>query len=164
MTCHDPWPSLAGPVVDTLAPHDVRKQPHVSLPLATNIGKGRGNLPRHCWNLYNLSHPEKSMILLAPLAKESGGYGWCKTDSGKSAAVFRDTQDPHYQILLNGVRQAKARREAHRPFDMPDFRPNERYVRWMKRFGILPDQFDAASDPIDVYRTDEAYWRSNWHD
>ncbi len=23
------------------------------------------NLPRHCWNLYNLSHPEKSMILLA---------------------------------------------------------------------------------------------------
>ena len=46
---------------------------------------------------------------------------------------------------------------------MPDFRPNEHYVRWMKRFGILPDQFDAASDPIDVYQTDEAYWRSAWH-
>ena len=97
MTCHDPWPSLAGPVVDPLAPHDVRKEPHVPLPLGQNIGKGRGNLPRHCWNLYNLSHPEKSMILLAPLAKESGGYGWCKTEADESAAVFRDNQDPDYR-------------------------------------------------------------------
>ena len=51
-------------------------------------------MPKYCWNLYNLSHPEKSMILLAPLAKEAGGYEWCKAEDGQPAAVFRDTQIP----------------------------------------------------------------------
>ena len=46
---------------------------------------------------------------------------------------------------------------------MPGFRPNEHYVRWMKRFGILPENFDPAKDPIDPYETDQAYWRSLWH-
>ncbi len=32
----------------------------------------------------------------------------------------------------------------------------------MKRFGILPASFDAAKDLIDVFQTDEAYWRSFW--
>ncbi len=48
------------------------------------------NSPKHCWNLYNLSHPEKSMILLAPLAKDAGGYGWCTDEYGHSNLVFRD--------------------------------------------------------------------------
>ena len=161
MTCHNPWPNLAGPVVDPLAPHDVRKEPDVALPLGRNIGKGRGNLPRHCWNLYNLSHPEKSMVLLAPLAKESGGYGWCSAKG--SEPIFRDARDPDYLRILDAVRRAKDRRETHRPSDMPDFRPNEHYVRWMRRFGILPSDFDLAGDFVDVYRTDEAYWRSLWH-
>ena len=33
----------------------------------------------------------------------------------------------------------------------------------MKRYGILPPAFDPARDPIDVYQTDQAYWRSLWH-
>jgi len=33
----------------------------------------------------------------------------------------------------------------------------------MKRYGILPETFDADKDPIDVYKTDQAYWRSLWH-
>ena len=33
----------------------------------------------------------------------------------------------------------------------------------MKRFGILPESFDLARDPIDLYETDEAYWRSLWY-
>jgi hypothetical protein len=32
----------------------------------------------------------------------------------------------------------------------------------MKRFGILPASFDPLRDPIDVYETDRAYWRSQW--
>jgi len=48
-------------------------------------------------------------------------------------------------------------------FHVPDFRPNKHYVREMKRFGILPAEFDPAADPIDVYATDRAYWRSFWY-
>lgn len=44
---------------------------------AANIGrrvrKSRMNSPKCFWNLYNLSHPEKSMSLLAPLSREAGG-------------------------------------------------------------------------------------------
>ena len=126
------------------------------------------NVPRRCLNLYNLSHPEKSMILMAPLAEETGGYGWCKTKStdgkpGQPARVFSDTQDPDYQTILRAVEAAKARLEKIKRFDMPGFRPNEHYVREMKRYGILPADFDLANDPINVYEVDQAYWRSLWH-
>ena len=128
-----------------------------------NAWRGRVNLPKHCWNLYNLSHPEKSMILLAPLAEEAGGYGWCRAKDGQSVAVFRNDQDPDYQAVLQAVRAAKTRQQKAGRFDMPGFCPNEHYVRWMKRFGILPESLDMAKDPIDVYETDKAYWRSLWH-
>lgn len=48
-------------------------------------------------------------------------------------------------------------------YHLPGFRPNEHYVREMKRFGILPAEFDSTRDPIDVYATDQAYWQSFWH-
>jgi len=128
-----------------------------------NAWRGRVNLPKHCWNLYNLSHPEKSMILLAPLAEEAGGYGWCRPQDGQPVAVFCNDQDPDYQALLQAIRAAKARQEKVGRFDMPGFRPNEHYVRWMKRFGVLPDDFNLVGDPIDVYELDQAYWRSLWY-
>ena len=102
------------------------------------------------------------MMLLAPLAEEAGGYGWCKDKYGQSV-VFRDTNDPDYQTILNAVRAAKTRQERAGRYDMPGNRPNEHYVRWMKRFGILPENFDLAKDPIDPYETDQAYWRSLWY-
>ena len=121
------------------------------------------NLPRYCWNLYNLSHPEKSMILLGPLAQEAGGYGWCQAKDGQPATVFRDAKDPDYQTILQAVRVAKTRQEKAGRYGMPDFRPQDHYVHWMKRFGILPESFDAAKDLVDPYETDKAYWRSLWY-
>lgn len=121
------------------------------------------NLPLYCWNLYNLSHPEKSMILLASLSTEAGGYGWCKDKIGQSAAVFRDTKDPDYQTILQAVRAAKTRLEKFGRPDMPGFRAGDYYVRWMKRFGVLPESFDPNKDSLNPYETDEAYWRSLWH-
>ncbi|MCX6915555.1 MAG: hypothetical protein NT167_21335 [Verrucomicrobia bacterium] len=118
--------------------------------------KGRVNLPKHC-------HPGKSMILMASLAKEAGGYEWCKAKDGQPAGVFRDTEDPDYQAILGAVRAAKARQENIGRFDMPGFRPNEHYVRWMKNFGILPESFDPVKDAINPYETDKAYWRSLWY-
>ena len=44
----------------------------------------------------------------------------------------------------------------------PD-RPSSQYIREMKRYGILPADLDPAVTPIDVYATDEAYFRSFWH-
>ena len=47
-------------------------------------------------------------------------------------------------------------------FDMPGFRPNDYYIYQMQRYGILPKDL-GASDPIDVYAADRAYWRSFWY-
>ena len=44
---------------------------------------------------------------------------------------------------------------------MPDFRPSAPYVREMKRYGILPMSLEEGAI-IDVYATDQAYWRSLW--
>jgi len=41
--------------------------------------------------------------------------------------------------------------------------PSPHYIREMKRYGILAPDFDGNTDPIDVYATDEAYWRSFWY-
>lgn len=90
------------------------------------------------------------MVLLAPLAAEAGGYGWCKARDGEGCAVFRDGNDPDYQKILQASRAAQLRQQAFGRPGQPHFRPSDYYIRWMKRFGVLPD----------VYATDAAYWRS----
>ncbi|MBN2295994.1 MAG: hypothetical protein JXM70_26415, partial [Pirellulales bacterium] len=130
--------------------------------MGRRVKKGRMNSPKHCWNLYNLSHPEKSMILLAPLPKEAGGYGWCKDNYGQPG-VFRDRNDGAYLAILDAIKEAKARQEKLGRYDMPGWRPNEHYVRWMKRFGVLPDDYDQSKQPINPFELDKAYWRSLWH-
>ena len=45
-------------------------------------------------------------------------------------------------------------------FDMPGFKPRPEWVGEMKRCGILAPEFDPARDPIDVYATEQAYWKS----
>lgn len=133
--------------------------------IGRRVRKPRMNSPKHCWNLYNLSHPEKSMILLAPLEKDAGGYGWCTDEYGNRNLVFRDKSDPDYQFILKAIYAAKERQERDktcRP-DLPGFRPNPHYVRWMKHWGILPETFDLDKDPVDVYAIDRAYWESLWH-
>jgi hypothetical protein len=106
---------------------------------------------------FNLSRPEKSYALLAPLAKESGGLGLC------GEAVFKNTDDPLYQATLAALRDAHNRLTAGKRFDMPGFRPNEHYIREMQRFGFLPKDL-KSTDPIDCYAVDRAYWNSfDWH-
>jgi hypothetical protein len=46
---------------------------------------------------------------------------------------------------------------------MPDFRPNQQYVREMKRFGVLPADFKVTADPIDPFETDQRYWKLFWY-
>jgi len=115
---------------------------------------------------FNLTRPEKSLMLLAPLSREGGGYGTCGRegrDGEPAVAVFADTSDRDYERILALCREGKEYLQRDKRFDMPGFRPDAGYVREMKRYGMLPaDLEDDAA--IDVYAADEAYWRSHWLD
>ena len=130
--------------------------------------------------LYNLGSPEKSLILLAALSKKAGGYADGEPVSGPDGStpvkedrrrppqpiahpvVFTDTRDPDYRKILVHIESAGEKLDEIKRFDMPGFRPNEHYVREMQRYGILAADLPADA-AIDVYATDEAYWRSLWH-
>jgi hypothetical protein len=111
--------------------------------------------------VFNLSRPEKSMILLAPLARAAGGYQLCRKPDDP-APVFPNTSDPAYQTLLAMVGAGKQHLETITRFDMPDFKPRPAYVREMKRYGILPANLPADAR-VDPYLTDKRYWQSLWH-
>ena len=126
-------------------------------PWDIKYGDPRLRFSRHI--LYNLSRPELSLQLLAPLARESGGLGICQDEKG--AAVFKDTSDGDYRTLLAAVEDSKRYLEAIGRFDMPGFQPRKAYLREMRRYGILPDDF-PDDGPLDPYETDRAYWKSLW--
>ncbi|MCF7973594.1 MAG: hypothetical protein K9N55_07245 [Phycisphaerae bacterium] len=105
--------------------------------------------------LYNLSRPDKSLELLAPLAKEAGGYGIC-------GPVFESAKDADFQTLLTAITDFKVYLETIGRFNMPGFRPTPEYIREMQRFGILTADY-RPGDPMDVYDTDRRYWESMWH-
>ncbi|MBE0534499.1 MAG: PD40 domain-containing protein [Phycisphaerae bacterium] len=115
--------------------------------------------------MFNLTRPEKSLVLLAPLAKEAGGYGMCQVAAadGTARPVFETTADPGYQALLAMCSDGKDYLRKIRRFDMPGFVPPGPYVREMKRYGVLPAGLVPDAE-LDVYATDQAYWRSLWHE
>jgi len=119
--------------------------------------------------VYNLSRPEKSLVLLKPLSQSAGGYAmkrWVTRGDKKveeMVAVFNDTNDPDYQSLLKKIAGDKAHLENIRRFDMEGFKPNEHYIREMKVYGLLPASFDPAKETLDPYQMDELYWRSHWY-
>ena len=117
----------------------------------------RLRMTRHL--VFNLTQPEKSLMLLAPLAKEAGGYGLCQVEK---VVVFANTRDPDYQKILAMCQEGKRFLEEIKRFDMPDFVPPAGYVREMKNYGILPADLPDGT-VIDVYVTDRKYWQSLWH-
>ena len=122
--------------------------------------------PRLRWSrhiVFNLSRPEQSLLVRAPLAKEAGGLAICRDARGEFAAVFADRQDRDYQQLLQMVEAGRRNLEEIKRFHMPDFQPRWEYLREMRRFGILPpDSPDEA--PADPYQLDRRYWESFWLD
>jgi cytochrome c553 len=118
------------------------------------------NLSRHI--VFNLSQPEKSLLLLAPLKKSSGGFELCRDEQGKPAAVFANAEDPDYQKLLTMIASGNKRLEVIKRFDMPGFKPIAPYLREMKRFGILPAEY-LDDEPVNPYELDRRYWQSLWY-
>jgi hypothetical protein len=111
--------------------------------------------------VFNLSRPEKSLLLLAPLAKEAGGWGLCRElQSRAPAKVFTATNDSDYQKLLALCVAGKSFLEKENPrFDMTHFKPRADWMREMQRYGVLP----ASCESLDVYAAEQKYWESLWY-
>ncbi len=107
--------------------------------------------------IFNLTRPELSLALLAPLSKEAGGLGACGP-----AAVFESRADADYAKILALCEAGRRRLEAIGRFDMPGFVPDPAYVREMKRYGVLAPDVGPKPGALDVYAIDQAYWRSLW--
>ena len=142
---------------------DLGKQPWIPL----TPSDPRRRFSRHL--VYNLTRPEKSVMLLAPLVDKCGGYASDQALEDTPAAspphpiVFADTTDPDYQLMLTAITDAKDWLDGIKRFDMEGFRPRREYVREMQRYGILPKTL-TMSDPIDYYAADRAYWQSLWYE
>jgi len=151
--CHD-----AGAPVPRSPSDDMREVPREPRRL---------RLTRHM--AYNLTRPEKSQILLGPLAAAAGGYGTCRAKTAAATPgrnvpeVFADARDPDCRKILAAINDAKKWLDENKRFDMPGYRPSDPYVREMKRYGILPQSL-GPNDPVDAYATDQAYWRSFWYE
>jgi hypothetical protein len=132
-------------------------------PWAVRYGDPRLRFSRHI--LYNLTRPEHSTLLLAPLAREHGGWATPPEKDQPAAKgvcpqVFADSNDPDYQVLLAAIRDTHKKLQEIKRFDMAGFIPRPGYLREMKRYGILPPGFDPAREGLDVYETDRKYWES----
>lgn len=111
---------------------------------------------------FNLSFPEKSNFIRCPLAKEAGGFQRCKRQDENGnwvpEIIFKDTNDPDYQIILAAIKRAqKYITDERTHFSLKPFHPNPWYTREMVRYGVLPPDYKEG-DPIDPYETDRKYW------
>ncbi|MCX6906272.1 MAG: hypothetical protein NTW03_22895, partial [Verrucomicrobia bacterium] len=126
-----------------------------------SLNDPRLNTSRHI--VFNLTRPERSMLVLAPLAEQAGGWGSCRDPKTKQpVTVFASTADPDYQQLLALCVAGQERLGQIKRFDMPDFSPRSDWVREMKRYGILTAEL-KPEERIDVYATERRYWQSLWY-
>jgi hypothetical protein len=123
---------------------------------------GNKHIRRNRHIVFNLTHPEKSLMLLGPLSRSAGGHGTCreKDRAAGEGTVFTTTEDPDYQVILAMCRAGQRRLNEVKRFDMPGFKPRPEWVGEMKRMGILPKELDPDRTPIDIYATEKAYWDS----
>ncbi len=135
--------------------------------------------------VFNLSRPEKSLMLLAPLAKDAGGWGLCQETADREsvtrspqrtsgalrlteprsagAAPFASATDADYQAIHAMIVAGKEFLECDSTrFDMTHFKPRPDWVREMKRYGVLPECV-RPDEVTDVYAVEKDYWKSLWH-
>ncbi len=126
--------------------------------------KGK-EMRRRAW-LFNVERPDKSLILLAPLSKEAGGLGVCtqteayhrEPKEAPPAEVFTSKDDPDYQALKKLTLAVVDRYDDRKRWFQDGFKPRDFYVREMKRFGALPQDFEPGVDTLDPWATDRRYF------
>jgi hypothetical protein len=111
--------------------------------------------------VFNLTRPEQSLMLRAPLARTAGGDGTCA--SHDAPPVFSSTGDPDYQAILAMCAAGHRQLQKVKRFDMPGFTPRPEWIAEMQRFGILPPDPGPQQAPLDVYAIEQAYWKSLHH-
>ena len=75
----------------------------------------------HTW--INLTHPQWSRVLTAPLAKTAGGIELCRPKDGNEPEMFADTGDPDFQTMLAAIEQGREDLYAKPSVDMPNAKP-----------------------------------------
>ncbi|GHT35923.1 hypothetical protein FACS189427_06400 [Planctomycetales bacterium] len=105
----------------------------------------------------NISNPDRSFLLRAPLAKEAGGLGLC------SRIEFKDKNDPLYKKILASIEVPHKRLEEGKRFDMPGFRPNDDYIREMQKYGFVKKDL-GANETFDFYKAEKEYFDSWYYD
>ncbi|MCY3019339.1 MAG: hypothetical protein NTW87_09980 [Planctomycetota bacterium] len=113
-----------------------------------------GIMPRAL--LFNLTRPEKSLALRAPLAKDAGGLGWCRTASG--TPVFAATNDTDYQTLMSELTKGH---EVALKAEAQALGGNA--GEKLKLYGLLPPAFDPRRDPIgSVFDLERRYYEMTY--
>jgi hypothetical protein len=88
--------------------------------------------PDHRW--INLSRPELSRVLSAPLSREAGGEGACAVEREGKPAGFADTSDPDYAAMLAAIKEGRAQMLAKPRVDMPGGKPEPYYREFDRVF------------------------------
>jgi len=81
----------------------------------------QNNGRHHTW--INLTHPNWSRVLTAPLAKTAGGLQLCKPKDNKEPQLFPDKTDPDFKTILAAIDQGKKDLYANPRTDMPNAKP-----------------------------------------
>jgi hypothetical protein len=108
--------------------------------------------------VYDLTTPENSTLLLAPLSKSAGGYGICQKEG---RAVILTKEDNNYVALYNAVKSSKQYLQKIKRFDMENFVVRPEYYREMVRYGIVDK--DSPIEQLDPYIIDRKYWEAVTH-
>jgi hypothetical protein len=104
-----------------------------------------------------LSKPEMSLLLRAPLAKSAGGLGLCSKSKDGSGAVFPDKSDPDYRKILEEINKSAVRYKPGSDWYGTDFKPNSDYIWHMKKYGVLPKNW-VYDNKTDWYKLDLKYF------
>lgn len=103
----------------------------------------------------NISNPESSILVRAPLAKEAGGLGLC------SRIEFKDKDDPLYRDIVRRLGETNRQLNEGKRFDMEGFRPNGDYIREMQKYGFVKKDL-APGELFDYYKAEKEYFDS-WY-
>ncbi len=105
---------------------------------------------------FNMERPTNSTLLAAPLMREAAGLGICHWTGDippdeAMAGLFATPNDTDYLTLLCDIELAAQNLLQIKRFDMPNFIPNQHYLREMHRYGLTV----ATNQP---YMQDLRYW------
>ncbi len=101
-----------------------------------------------------MSRPAQSLFLQAPLAKSAGGLEL------RGPAVFTEPADADYGASSAAITKAAEQlAEESKRFSQPGIYANRFYIEEIQNFSILPRPL-PPDYKINVYATDQAYWRS----